>query len=279
MKPDGVQRESLNATTDDLAEEYSLRISIMALLQTILSDESFHQTQCPQQKGLLHAVPTTFSAQFTTDVLLSLVLPNLVWRPGAMASALRKIAVATLFSLLSGTVNLFDPDMITHIIPVLLTNLDDSESTTRELSCVCLSLILQNASSEILSIVYKSKNRVIDAMYPPFLGLLDDCHSPVRLAACRALKEYIVQSHAIASKSAKSIETITADLLIHLDDPDQEIKDGIFQVLVVLIELHCQAEPIILEMMKGQIKSSMRTHKDGSYCSLLLKELGKCHSH
>jgi hypothetical protein len=279
MKPDGVQRESLNATTDDLAEEYSLRISIMALLQTILSDESFHQTLCPQQKGLLHAVPTTFSAQFTTDVLLSLVLPNLVWRPGAMASALRKIAVATLFSLLSGTVNLFDPDMITHIIPVLLTNLDDSESTTRELSCVCLSLILQNASSEILSIVYKSKNRVIDAMYPPFLGLLDDCHSPVRLAACRALKEYIVQSHAIASKSAKSIETITADLLIHLDDPDQEIKDGIFQVLVVLIELHCQAEPIILEMMKGQIKSSMRTHKDGSYCSLLLNELGKCHSH
>jgi hypothetical protein len=279
MKPDGVQRDRVNATTDDLAEEYSLRISIMALLQTILSGENFHQTLCPQQKGLSQAVPTTFSAQFTTDVLLSLVLPNLVWRPGAMASALRKIAVATLFSLLSGTVNLFDPDMIAHIIPVLLTNLDDSEPTTRELSCVCLSLILQNASNEILSIVDKSKSRVIDAMYTQFLGLLDDCHSPVRLAACRALKEYIVQSHAITSKSAKSIETIMAELLIHLDDPDQEIKDGIFQVLVVLIDLHCHAEPTILEMLKGQIKSSMRTHKDGSFCSLLLEELEKCHSH
>lgn len=272
MRPDEIQRDTLNAKTDDLAEEYAIRISLMALLQTILSDESFHQTLCPQQTA-----STTFSAQFTTDVLLSLVLPNLVWRPGAMASALRKIAVATLFSLLSGTTNLFYPDMITHLIPVLLTNLDDSESTTRELSCVCLSLILQNASSEILSIVDKSKNRVIDAMYPQFLGLLDDCHHPVRLAACRALKEYIAQTHAIVSKSAKCMETITADLLLHLDDPDQDIKNGIFQVLVVLID--CQDDPIFLEMMKGQINVSLRTNNDGSYCSLLLEELGKCHLH
>ena len=279
MRPDGLQRESLNATTDDLAEEYSLRISLMALLQTILSDESFHQTLCPQQKGLLNVVPTTFSSQFTTDVLLSLVLPNLVWRPGAMASALRKIAVATLFSLLSGTANLFYPDIIARLIPVLLTNLDDSESTTRELSCVCLSMVLQNSSNEISSIVDKSKNRVIDAMYPQFLGLLDDFHHPVRLAACRALKEYIVQTHALAPKSAKSIETITVDLLVHLDDPNQEIKDRIFQVLVVLIKLHCQDDPITLEMLKGQINLSLRSHEDGSYCSLLLEELGKYHLH
>merc|ERR1712172_156734 len=90
---DGARDQSLKATAskDDLAEEYSLRISLMALLQTILSDEGFSRT--------LGAGPA-FSAEFATDVLLSLVLPNLVWKVGGMASALRKLAAATLFSLL-----------------------------------------------------------------------------------------------------------------------------------------------------------------------------------
>ena len=79
-------------TSDDLAEEYLLRISLMALLQTILSDGSFSQTQ----QSDFSAATSAFSAQFTTDILLSLVLPNLVWK-ASMASSLRKIAVATLF--------------------------------------------------------------------------------------------------------------------------------------------------------------------------------------
>lgn len=286
---DGVQQESLNATKDEQAEEYSLRIALMALLQTILSEESFYQTFDPRQKELAPAV-SILSAQLT--ILLSLVLPNLVWRPGSMASALRKLAVATLFSLLSGKAALIHQEIVSYLIPLLLSNLEDTESTTRELSCVCLSLVLQQVSPDISSAIggANTQNFDIDSIYPRLLELLDDCHCPVRLAACRTLKDCIILTHASASNTsfklgAISLTKITSSLLIHLDDPEQEIKDHVFQVLAVLIELQCQDDATrsrsekreVVEMIERQITASVRSHQDGSNCRALLEKIKKYH--
>ncbi len=68
----------------------------MSLLQAILSDGSFEnvfETVSP-----IHLV---ISKNFSTDILLSLVLPNLVWRSGGLAAALRKLSVAIIFLLFS----------------------------------------------------------------------------------------------------------------------------------------------------------------------------------
>jgi hypothetical protein len=280
---DGVQQESLNAATDELAEVYSLRITLMALLQTILSGQSFHQTLGPQQKGLAPAVFT-----FTTDVLLSLVLPNLVWRPGSMASALRKLAVATLFSLLSGKSVLVHPETVAHLIPILHSNLEDTESTTRELSCVCLSLVLQQVSTDISFTIGESNTNIIDSTCPRLLELLDDCHGPVRLAACRALKDYIILIHKSASNSSfnlGALEKITWSLLIQLDDPEKETKDHAFQVLAVLIELQCQdcvmrgwsEKREIVEMMERQLNASLISHQHKSNSRILLEKVRMYH--
>ena len=280
---DGVQQESLNATNDELAEEYSLRITLMALLQTILSDESFHQTLSHQQKRLAPAIFT-----FKTDVLLSLILPNLVWRPGSMASALRKLAVATLFSLLSGKSALVHPEAVAYLIPIIHSNLDDAESTIRELSCVCLSLVLQQVSTDTSSTIGESNTKTIETICPRLLDLLDDCHGPVRLAACRALKDYTILTHKSASNSSLNLgalEKITSSLLIQLDDPEKEINDHVFQVLAVLIDLQSQDSNTrgwsekreIVEMMEGQIKASLISHQDGSYCRALLEKVGAYH--
>ncbi|KAL3767641.1 hypothetical protein ACHAW5_006879 [Stephanodiscus triporus] len=283
---DGVQQESLNATKDEQAEDYSLRITLMALLQTILSDESFYQTFDPRQKEL--APVSILSDQLT--ILLSLVLPNLVWRPGSMASALRKLAVATLFCLLNGKGALIHPEIVSYLIPILLSNLEDTESTTRELSCVCLSLVLQQVSSDISSAIGGSNTQNIDSICPRLLELLDDCHSPVRLAACRALKGCIILTHASASNAsfklgAISLTKITSSLLIHLDDPEPEIKDHVFQVLAVLIELQCQDDATrsrsekreVVEMIERRITASLRSHQDGSNFRALLEKIEKYH--
>jgi hypothetical protein len=176
---DGVQQESLNATKDELAKVYSLLIMLMVLLQMILFSQSFHQTLGPQQKGLAPAVFT-----FTTDVLLPLVLPNLVWRPGSMALALWKLAVATLFSLLSGRSVLVNPETVAYLIPFLHSNLKDTELTTCKLSCVCLLLVLQQVSTDISFTIGELNTYIIDSTCPWLLELLDDCHGPGCLAAC-----------------------------------------------------------------------------------------------
>jgi len=292
---DSAHDKCLTATTtkDELAEEYSLRISLMALLQTILSDESFSQTLSPRQ-----IETSTFSARFTTDVLLSLVLPNLVWKVGGMALALRKLAAATLFSLLSHYHNnkqvqqqekgttLLHPETITHLIPILHSNLEDTESTTRELSCICLSMVLEQVSSETFTTIWETNTRVIDTLYPRLLELLDDSHNPVRMAACKALGEFLTLAHVTASTSSfnlglASMENIASSLLIQLDDPEHEIKEHAFQVLLVLLELQYQDSngkfhennKGVVEMMERQIIDSLKSHRDGSFCRLLLEKV------
>eukprot|EP00578_Thalassiosira_sp_NH16_P018954 CAMPEP_0181092050 /NCGR_PEP_ID=MMETSP1071-20121207/8720_1 /TAXON_ID=35127 /ORGANISM="Thalassiosira sp., Strain NH16" /LENGTH=323 /DNA_ID=CAMNT_0023174221 /DNA_START=165 /DNA_END=1134 /DNA_ORIENTATION=+ len=109
-------------------------------------------------------------------------------------------------------------------------NLEDTESTTRELTCVCLSLVLEEqVSTETFSKIWETNARVIDTLYPRLLELLDDCHNPVRMAACIALEKFLALAHAAAAKSSfdlglSSLENITSSLLIQLDDPDQEIQ-------------------------------------------------------
>lgn len=274
---DGARDQSLKATAskDDLAEEYSLRISLMALLQTILSDEGFSRT--------LGAGPA-FSAEFATDVLLSLVLPNLVWKVGGMASALRKLAAATLFSLLGHYRDekgdaLLRPETLVHLIPILHSNLEDTESTTRELCCVCLSMVLEQISTETFATIWETDTRVIDTLYPRLLELLDDSHDPVRIAACGALEVFLALAHATGSVSSydlglSSLENITSSLLIQLDDPDREIQEHAFQVLLVLGGIYARDKnPRVVDMLVRKIRKSLKLHRDGSFCRLLLDKV------
>jgi len=284
----GSQMLGDSATTkDDLTEEYSLRISLMALLQTILSDQSFSQTDGGSQlheQGEFSNVSSALAAQFTTDALLSIVIPNLVWKAGAMASVLRKIAVATLYSLLrhhcnqDGCTGMLRPEMISHLIPVLSSNVEDSESTTRELSCVCLSMVLGQVSDEIFSQICKTNKRVFDTICPRLLESLDDSHDPVRVAACSALEAFIK----LASNSQSSfdlelatIENILSSLLIQLDDPDKGIQESVFNTLSVLVELYggANGNKEVVEMMTRLISASLQSHRDKTYCSKLLEKV------
>ena len=279
---------------DEVAEEYSLRISLMALLQTILSAEGFSQMLSP---GGNHDASATasFSSQFTTDVMLSLVLPNLVWKAGGMASALRKLAAATLFSLLTSMTAQdgnnsaqLHPDMISHLVPVLHSNLEDTESTTRELSCVCLSLVFEQMSAGTFNAMWETNTRAIDTLYPRLLELFDDSHDPVRMSACNTLTEFIRLAHDAAlevtspsSLGLSSLENITSSLLIQLDDPDKEMQDSVYQVIFSLIELQYKAidqkgrekSQEVVSMIKRQINIAMKSHRNVSYCQELLDKI------
>ncbi|KAL7437450.1 hypothetical protein ACHAXH_007666 [Discostella pseudostelligera] len=276
---DGAQHPCSNGDklNDEMPEDYSLRISLMAMLQTILTDKSFSNTLTNQQCGPSNDVSSSFSAQFTADVILSIVLPNLVWRVGGMASALRKLSLATLFSLLIGRTALIHPDILSCLIPTLHSSFDDADSSVRELSCVCLSLTIQQVSNEMFSITWENNPQAIDTILPRLLELLDDSHGPVRIAVCNCLRDLfpLVQSNI----SLSSHETITASLLIQLDDPDEDFQSQVFQALSKLVELQSQYKDSgVVEMMARQINSSMKSHRDTSLCRELLGKLEQMHN-
>lgn len=296
-----VVEKELASTHDDVAEEYSLRISLMSLLQTILSDGSFSETLNDNTSSSSTA---SFSKQFTTDVLLSLVLPNLVWKAGGLASALRKLSAATLFSLLSHHCiiqhenrNISNepktpyPETLTHLIPILHSNLEDTESITRELCCTCLSLVLEQVSKSDFQAMWEANTQIVDTLYPRLLTLLDDSHNPVRVAACRTLEQFLSITHHSPSSSPtcrlelSSFEDITTTLMIQLDDPDQEVQKHVFQTLMVILDLQFQdakkhnghhlseMQIKVVEMMERHSKAALKSHRNGQHCDLLIKKI------
>ena len=252
---------------DEEAEEYSLRITMMSLLQSILADKTFHSAGCS---------PSTKIAP--SRIILSLTLPHLAWRPGGLASALRKIGIATVYSLLSNLegvseTSVLQTDTLTRLIPILHSCLEDTESSTRELSCVSLSMVLEQASSEVIRKILKTNLRVIDTLEPSLLNLLDDSHNPVRLAACRTLRLLFT----LRPLSEKAISR----LIIHLDDDEKDIKEQVHGVLEFVINLiirnissDCEQARVCSEklmvMAKHFLLDALHTHRDKSYLNRLL---------
>eukprot|EP00569_Conticribra_weissflogii_P008602 CAMPEP_0171364746 /NCGR_PEP_ID=MMETSP0879-20121228/4217_1 /TAXON_ID=67004 /ORGANISM="Thalassiosira weissflogii, Strain CCMP1336" /LENGTH=1303 /DNA_ID=CAMNT_0011872163 /DNA_START=115 /DNA_END=4026 /DNA_ORIENTATION=+ len=290
--------DSSNSLQEKTAEEYSMRISLMSLLQAILSDGSFDETiesELPIQSIL--------SKNFATDVLLSLVLPNLVWRSGGLAAALRKLSAATMFSLLSHHNNrprrdadvesdLYKLETLLHLIPILHSNLEDTESTTRELCCHCLSLILEQLSIHDFQSIWEADTRVVDTLYPRLLMLLDDSHDPVRMATCTALQHFLRLAYNPCEEGptcrlgVSSLEEITSSLIIQLDDPDAEIRCHVAEVFTTLLDIqrsdsnNCdniaqstEMKSKVIEMMDDKFRTAFKSHRYTQHINSLLENI------
>ncbi|KAL7463298.1 hypothetical protein ACHAXS_003673 [Conticribra weissflogii] len=292
--------ESSQPSQEKTAEEYSLRISLMSLLQAILSDGSFDDAI-----ETLSPIHSMISKNFTTDILLSLVLPNLVWRSGGLAAALRKLSAATMFSLLSyhktrprrdtdAESNIHKPDTLLHLIPILHSNLEDTESTTRELCCHCLSLVLEQVSRFCFQSMWEADTRVVDTLYPKLLALLDDSHDPVRMAACTALQHFLRLACDITSCEASptcrlgfsSLEEIASGLIIQLDDPDAEIRHEVLKVLTTLLDLQridsssneniaqtIEMKRKVIGMIDSKVRAALKSHRHTQLCRSLLENV------
>ncbi|CAM9917985.1 unnamed protein product [Discosporangium mesarthrocarpum] len=77
-------------------------------------------------------------------ILLECIMPNGVWRAGVVASTVRKVAMVTLYTALrEGKVGV--PTLYAtaeQMLPVLQTNLEDYDASTRQMTCLSLQLIL-----------------------------------------------------------------------------------------------------------------------------------------
>jgi hypothetical protein len=179
--------------TDDA--KYSMKIWAMALFETVISKSGF---------------PTDLLHPYTTKLLDSIVLPNLIWKPGKMASALRKLSVATLFSLLrtGGLMTDISLDAVPHILLTLKQNILDDDGTTRELVCLSLGVVFDLLPEPL------GANEV-NTMYPDLIKCLDNDKHNVRFAAMNAIKAFLKAAQPLTFQGAP-IECIVDALLVHM---------------------------------------------------------------
>ena len=155
------------------ASSLTVRFSLMTLLESVASDGSFAET---------------IDQSSVSSIIENVILPNLIWEAGGLSAALRKISLATLFSLFRG--NSIEGPTLTalapQIFPILRSNLKDDDSSTKELACHCISDIF----GRIVDLPALGRKEV-HALCTEVSRLLEDESNAVRIAACAALKSFL----------------------------------------------------------------------------------------
>lgn len=145
------------------SNEPELRLFFLAMLETALGDSKLNKAFVP----------------FMAELLLEAIMPNAVWRAGRVASTVRKVTIACLYTLLKqGLANqqcLFKT--AAQILPVLKGSLDDTDANTRHLTCLCFQHLF-------LSLPGALSDEPVRQLYPEFLKRLDDSNDTVRRSVC-----------------------------------------------------------------------------------------------
>ena len=194
------------------------------------------------------------------NIVRKTVLPNLVWRVGRVDSTIRKVALAVCFGLLkSGGAlpqSLFD--VASELLPLLCSNLDDSDVSPRMMSCMCITVILERLKGAFAA-------QSLSEMYPLLLKRLDDSSDQVRLAIFTTLESFF-QCAPKENYNSTLLDYSLDQLFVHLDDRDSNIQEGALSVIKVISE-HCSRE---LVMRKAD--SAKHTHRDEKIINRLTTE-------
>ena len=187
----------------------------MALLESVLAND-----QCAR-----HATP------FARQLITVLIVPNTVWKAGRVAATIRKVTIACLYTLLRAervdeeTLYVTAP----QLLPILKTNLDDYDASTRAARVPLPLHDLQGAPERA------RRGRTARA-HPALLKRLDDSSDDVRRAVCDTMCAFFLTSQPQNFRGT-ILEYSVEQLLVHLDDHDAVIQQAVAAVLRVAITL------------------------------------------
>uniref|UniRef100_A0A673VP69 Dynein axonemal assembly factor 5 n=1 Tax=Salmo trutta TaxID=8032 RepID=A0A673VP69_SALTR len=195
--------------------------------------------------------------------LLELLLPNLVWKAGRTAAAIRTSALSCLLALLQG--GAIPPSQLLaveeRLSPQVLSALEEDSQLSRLLACRSLSTLLKLIGPSL-------HPDALNNIYPEVLKRLDDSSEEVRDVALRALglwlaslgKDYNSQLY------SQHLEVMFQQLLLHLDDPDSRVQDTVLEVLKTGSGVH----PALLKQEVEAVRDKQRTPV---YCDQLLQHI------
>ncbi|KAH7292366.1 hypothetical protein KP509_29G064800 [Ceratopteris richardii] len=196
-----------------------------------------------------------------STVLGQIILPCGVWRVGKIGAAIRHAAMVAFGTFLR--MNLCSQhDLETHllsdqVLPVVLSCLEeDYYVDVRIVTCHVLQELLRISGN---SLTDKQRGDVQKALQKR----LDDSSDGVRLRILPAISLFFRTMP--SSYSDASIRSFAANILVHMDDSNVEIRESVFKALQVCTSLR----PAILEDL---IKSKRDQHEKTEYCDRLLDQ-------
>ena len=228
---------------DETISRFSTKLFFMALFESVVSTSSF---------------PKHYIHPFAERFLQVAIIPNLVWQVGGMASALRKVSAAVLFSILEGdcTTDLIIFKVTPQLLPLLKSSLTDDDTSLREIAISSMEILFDKLPGVL-------GEEAIHQLYPDLIKCLDDSAESVRYAACDTLKTFLKCAPA-KHYEGTAISYIVEYLFINLDDHDHSFKEKVYGVLVVALDIDSN------EVIKGA-ESSLLSHCSRYYCERLLK--------
>lgn len=208
-------------TTGTHVMNLNRKLSFMALLQSVCSKISFDTIQL---------------RSLTSNLVENVIAPSLVWQAGGQASALRKVSIACLYTLLHGgeVAAQLNHASLFKIFPLLKSNLVDDEASIRHLACNCVKILIKD-SHVILELDY------IDQAYAELVKALDDSNESIRLAACEALLEFLkrITVSMCNDDGIQSVLTYVVEhVMVHMDDSSNyQLQLKCLEVLTVALDI------------------------------------------
>ncbi|XP_062999555.1 dynein axonemal assembly factor 5 [Elgaria multicarinata webbii] len=193
-------------------------------------------------------------------VIKDILAPNLQWQAGRTAAAIRTTAVACLWALIYS--ELLSPEEMLNVgdalMPQIIATLDEDSKMTRLLSCRIIRVLLDGCGKQF----------ELRKIYPELLKRLDDVSHDVRLAAAKALISWFRCINDDENKALlkSNIEVLYQELLVHLDDPDQNIQSAVLDILK-------EGGILYPDILAKEIKAVVQKHRSPSYCDQLLQHI------
>nr|XP_057904336.1 dynein axonemal assembly factor 5 [Doryrhamphus excisus] len=237
--------------------DQEMRMSIFTMLAKLLLDGG----NTLDSQGLFRDQ----SAKFLTDILL----PNLVWRAGRCAAALRTAALSCLLALLHG--GAIAPQQLLSVedklCPQMLSALDEESQMGRLLACRSLSTMLRLVGSSL-------HQDVLNKIYPEVLKRLDDSSEEVRREALKVLSLWLssLGGNYNPEFCSPHLLFLFQQLLLHLDDPDSSVQDQVLEVLKEGSSVHP-------ELLKKEVGAVRDKHRTPQYCDQLLQHISSMNTH
>ncbi|KYO30670.1 dynein assembly factor 5, axonemal isoform A [Alligator mississippiensis] len=196
-------------------------------------------------------------------VIKDMLAPNLHWHAGRTAAAIRTTAISCLWALIYS--EMLSPKEVHQVEDALMTQviatMDEDSKISRLTACRIVNSFLSVCGKEF-------GPDKLNTIYPEILKRLDDVSHDVRLAAAETLTSWF---KCIGDGDGKSvlksnIEFLYRELLIHLDDPDQNIQQAVLEVLK-------EGSDLCPDLLVEEIEVVVHKHRTPVYCNQLLQHI------
>ncbi|CAF0872331.1 unnamed protein product [Brachionus calyciflorus] len=249
-----------------LIKEFGLSSEILDHVMFVLKTTLDPSKDVQMRTRFLLMIPEVFPSNnkdMTTlelcfeDILTQMILPNIAWKAGRSASAVRMTACATLVLIFQTesvkTIKIKDTNL-DKLLKTMLSCLDDDNKSTR-LYVSRIFLMILNYYGKILD-----KDQ-LHKLYTEFIKRLDDQSDEIRM---EILKVFFVYFECLNQDYDKilyqaHLQAIYENLLLYLDDSNIDFQLKIFNLLK-------HGSVLNTELLLKEIGKVKAKHRNTKYC-------------